>query len=381
MLGKVLLYRGAQCKGAPVKLEGSMGAQSGAIAVLGGGMHPDILPEALEPGTVVGADPSDPTADMLRWTRSAMQADGFDPAAIAKCNARREPSYGPDAWVVDEVAGAAAAPSEDGPRSACGQFGYTQESEAYWRIAHGVAMHFEMGQDAYKDFDPRSLTLIERNAAGQWVPVVDVAGSPPAAPAAGVSTGAASGVSSQGNTTSIAKTSPAQTAQATPAAPPLPAAPPAAAANAAGVINDGVINIANMPGVVEQPYGETRGWRVVAGFIGGAFQYCAGEIDAGGVRFRLGFGGGQWQVALPSNVPADYYGQFAVDGRVKGMSGTADGNWAFGWIGIGELDAIRTGNMMVLDVGRGSFDLPLKGTAATITKIEECVARSGQPTS
>jgi hypothetical protein len=136
-----------------------------------------------------------------------------------------------------------------------------------------------------------------------------------------------------------------------------------------------LINIANAPGARERRYGKARGWTVYDGKIDGRTRYCVGEKDYGGTSLRLGFDGGQWQVAVPYPASPDYYGSFDVDGRSEGMSGTSDGEWSFGWIGMPELDAIRNGNLLILDIGKASFDFDLKGTAAVITKIEECMGR------
>ena len=329
MLGNVILYRAAQCQGAPVTLEGSMGARSGSIDVWGGGMNADRLDDPYSPGKVVPSESNDPTDGMLRWARMSMEAEGFPADVIARCQPRQATDIAPDAWVIDEFADGQAS-SSDGPRSACGVYGYTEESEAYWRIVHGVAVFFDMGQDAYKDFDPKSLTMIAQGADGAWMVVDDVVAQAERETQALIDAG-----------------------------------------------DYGVTNVANAVGAVETVYGEARGWTIFAGAVDGENAYCVGENDVDGIKLRLGYDNVQWQVALPQRTENEHFSQFEVDGQSWGMTGTSDGEWVFGWIGLPELDAIRNGNLMMLDVGRATFDYTLVGTAATITKIEECVSNNG----
>ncbi len=85
----------------------------------------------------------------------------------------------------------------------------------------------------------------------------------------------------------------------------------------------------------------------------------------------------QWQLAVPVRSAADWQGQLVIDGQSQFTSGTASGEWTFAWLHMQDLENIRLGNAAVLDVERHSFDLPLRGTAAVVSKIEECVARQG----
>ena len=320
-----LLYYAAQCKGEPVKLEAGAGAHRAGLSVIAGGMNEAPF-DPYELVIVLQSDPANPTESLERWTREVMKGDGFDAAAIARCKARKVEGFR-DFWVVDEYgADNLPPPSSDGPRFACGQYGLNEDSSAYWRIAHGYAWYADMGQEAYADIDFGSLTVIDRNDNGDWVPVQAQAAAPQ---------------------------------------------PASATQND----NYGVTNVANAPGATETLYGETRGWTVYAGNIDGAPKYCVGERDYDGTLLRIGYDGGQWQFAVPYPVAPDYSGQFEVDGRVEGMSGTADGKWTFAWVGLPELDAIRNGNLMILDIGRASLDFELIGTAAVITKVEECVGR------
>ncbi|GIL03276.1 MAG: hypothetical protein BroJett030_31750 [Alphaproteobacteria bacterium] len=128
----------------------------------------------------------------------------------------------------------------------------------------------------------------------------------------------------------------------------------------------------------ETAYGETRGWRVVSGAVDGKFAYCAGELADGDTVWRLGYDTMQWQLGVPYMAsPGEWQGEYEIDGRRMPASGVAGDGWSFMWLGLQELDEVRNGNEIVLDIGRASIPHPLKGTAAVITKIEECVSRRG----
>lgn len=147
---------------------------------------------------------------------------------------------------------------------------------------------------------------------------------------------------------------------------------------AAGTNEYGGYDIAAMSGASEAPYGEVRGWTAYSGTISGRFAYCAGETKDGDTIWRLGFDGQQWQLGVPyATGDGAWDGEYEVDGARKPASGTAANGWTFMWLGLQELDEVRNGNEIVLDIGRASIAHPLKGTAAIVTKIEECVARKG----
>lgn len=128
----------------------------------------------------------------------------------------------------------------------------------------------------------------------------------------------------------------------------------------------------------ETAYGEARGWRVFSGAVDGKFAYCAGERADGDTVWRLGTDTMQWQLGVPYMAsPGEWQGEYDIDGRRMPASGVGANGWTFMWLGLQELDEVRNGNQIVLDIGRASITHPLKGTAAVITKIEECVSRQG----
>lgn len=127
----------------------------------------------------------------------------------------------------------------------------------------------------------------------------------------------------------------------------------------------------------ETAYGETGGWTVSSATVDGKFAYCAGETHAGG-QWRLGTDGMQWQLGVPyAPSTGEWQGEYEIDGRRMPASGVAANGWSFMWLGLQELDEVRNGSEIILDIARASIDLSLKGTAAVITKIEECLSRQG----
>lgn len=139
----------------------------------------------------------------------------------------------------------------------------------------------------------------------------------------------------------------------------------------------GGFDIAGTPGARETAYSQVRGWDVVSAKVGSKFAYCAGQFNEGGTSWRLGYDGLQWQVAFPYQAPADWQGEYDVDGDRRFASGSAGGGWVFWWLGMEELDKIGRGQRLIVDVGRASIDHKLFGTAAVTLKIQECVERGG----
>lgn len=137
-------------------------------------------------------------------------------------------------------------------------------------------------------------------------------------------------------------------------------------------------DIAGTPGARENAYATVRGWTVTSGTVSGTFAYCTGTYQDGSSAWRLGWDGLQWQVALPTASAPDWSGTLTVDGDGRPTSGSSRNGWTFLWLGMEELDKIRNGKLMAIDLGHASADHVLIGTAAVITKIEECVQRKGQ---
>ena len=330
MFGDIVLYRAADCGKGPVVLEAGMGAHSGSLSVISGGLKvPGTDPYDLI--KIIHTDPGNPTSALERWARQGMEGEGgYDAGYMAKCKARKVPGT-KDFWVVDIYDNNNIPTSEDGPRIECGPYGYLGDSNAAWRVAFGMTMYADFGQDAYQDVDFASLTKISKQT-GQWVPV-----------------------GPNGS----------QSSSAAPAPTPAPSKSAARLQSSSG--------ITNISGATETPYGGTRGWVIYSAHQDGQLHYCVGERDFSGVKLRLGFDGGQWQFAIPFAQDPGYSSQFDVDGKARYMSGTSDGQWTYHWLNMADLELIKNGNLLAVEIGRSSIDYPLIGTAATILKVKECV--------
>lgn len=123
-----------------------------------------------------------------------------------------------------------------------------------------------------------------------------------------------------------------------------------------------------------------RGWNVVYGQAGGRTAYCAAEFGQGNERWRIGYDAGQWQIALPyapAGASDDYQGMWDVDGVSRNISGISTAQWTFAWLGMPELERVTQGNHMTIEVGRASIYHALRGTAAAVGKIRECISVKG----
>ncbi len=324
-VGQIMLYQAAQCKGQPAQFEGGAGAHSAAIDVWGGGFYPDTLEDSVNVATVLAAPANNPTENLLRWVADGMD-DHYTKAEIKRCKLRKAPIEGADAWVVDEYS-LSNLPTLDEPRSACGGYGYTQESRAFWRITQGLAMYFDLGQDEATNIDPLSITFFSKTANGHLLKLKDVMA------------GETEAVTHRGST---------------------PARP----------------NIVGAKHAQEQFYSKTRGWHVYTGTQGRHALYCAATKTVNDVLLRFESNGYFWHVNVPVESPSNSNGQLAVDGKAWDMQWSGNSQWTTGRFGLAQRKAIGQGNTMVLDIGRASIDLPLSGTEAMFLKLQECVEKN-----
>lgn len=163
--GDFLLYLAAGCKGRVSQLAFAGGARFSFLSVASSALSDG------QPGgkiiTIGSAEPNDPSRNVLLYAQGAMD----NKAAAARCRVRKSGGGDPsDAVVVDvspaEAARAARA-AQGEPRAACGPFGLDQENTQYWRVFGGFSWFFNLGQDAYQDIDPRSLTLLKASDMGR----------------------------------------------------------------------------------------------------------------------------------------------------------------------------------------------------------------------
>ena len=135
-------------------------------------------------------------------------------------------------------------------------------------------------------------------------------------------------------------------------------------------------NIANTKGVVEKPYAEVRGWKIVTGSIKGRNLYCSAIKTADKSGLRFGYDGQQWQIGVPYSLKSgDITGMMELDGKYSGTSGVSDGKWTFLWLNLGERDTLMKGKQVTFDIGKASFDYNLSGSAAAALKVSECAER------
>jgi len=321
--GDVLLYQAASCNGNTAKLafnpqtdRADIFIETSAIGGIKGAQSPV--------GSLFTVDPGDPDLSLETWARTEMERGGVDADYAVRCKTRPSPEDGLDAFVVDITP--RPAPSTSEPRSDCGQYGYNEESHAYWRIAYDFGWFFDLGQDAYQDFAPNSLTLVTKTKTGEWVPAKTLM-----------------------NSNSV-----------------LPNADP---------LNDYVLrNIAEELGVVEVDYGNIGDWLIIEGTLSGKTAYCVAEKQFDQTKLRVGTDGGQWQIGVPYPSSADHYGRLEVDGREQGFTGTSTKNWTIGWVGLPIVDALKEGKMLILDIKKASLDYSLVGIDEAITMVETCIA-------
>ncbi len=151
---------------------------------------------------------------------------------------------------------------------------------------------------------------------------------------------------------------------------------------AAAQQNDyGGYNIVGSLEASERNYGSARGWSVRSANDRGRFAYCVGAYNNNGLALRIGTDGKQWQLAVPGRSSPEWEGKLNVDGDSRFAAGTAVGNWTIAWLRLDELDRLAKGKHAELSNSTAYYSFPLTGTAATITKIEECLERKGNLTS
>lgn len=158
----LLLYLAAKCGDATSQLDYSAGARQAKLGLSKSALGSDVSGETALI-TVLG---SDPEAPLKSFERFALDMIG-DNAEEAKCEIREANLDGwpADAFVLDDIS---TTRRTDGPRAACGPFGYDEGGTQYWRVFQNFSWFFNLGQDAYLDFDPQSLTLLTRDEAGDW---------------------------------------------------------------------------------------------------------------------------------------------------------------------------------------------------------------------
>lgn len=159
--GDFLFYMATSCGDYLSKLEISAGAQSSNVNLVNSAMSEGASLGKLF--TLAPMNAADPFGSILTFTQKAMS----NQSEAKKCRVVYENNHN-DNLVVDNVdPNEAARLISDGPRYACGPYGVNQESNTYWRVISGYIWHFDWGQDAYLDIDPRSITVVSADNFNQ----------------------------------------------------------------------------------------------------------------------------------------------------------------------------------------------------------------------
>lgn len=159
---EVLLYRGLVCGKKAAEIEIAGGAERAEVKLIKSAMS-DEMPEPFTLGYLYTAE-GEPAQAITQRARSVIE----NPKEAAKCNARPANIEGwpKDAFVVDTDPNGSN--TEDGsPVAVCGDLGYFDEGFRFWRAAQGYAWFFDFGQD-YAEIDPGSLTIVAKDAEGNW---------------------------------------------------------------------------------------------------------------------------------------------------------------------------------------------------------------------
>lgn len=157
--GDVLLYRALKCGKKQTRIEFSGGAHRGELQLVESAMEGKLS----EPRPIVYfyvAD-GDAAKAVTARARESIQAK----AEAAKCNARpaKVDGWPKDAMVVDN-----GERSADGdPVAVCGDLGYFDEANRFWRVVQGYAWFFDFGQDLV-EIDPGSITLMSQGENGEY---------------------------------------------------------------------------------------------------------------------------------------------------------------------------------------------------------------------
>jgi hypothetical protein len=131
----------------------------------------------------------------------------------------------------------------------------------------------------------------------------------------------------------------------------------------------------------EKEYATVKGWRVFSGpaaIAGG--DMCYASKDNGQAELRIGTDeGGEWVMGMPYYEDGEVQGQFGFDsdGMMEHATFAASNGWAY--MVAPAADALRNSKVLSMELDRGQQDFKLTGSAAAMTKVEECVMRGGRP--
>lgn len=163
---EVLLFHGLVCGEKKVELQVAVGAERAELQITQTAFLEGDYSDPFTIGYMYTAE-GDPAQAVTMRARSVIK----DPAEAAKCKARpaKVDGWPGDAMVVDTDPNGSS--TEDGsPVAVCGDLGYFDEGNRFWRVSQGYAWFFDFGQDSV-EIDPGSFTIMAKDAEGNWGPI------------------------------------------------------------------------------------------------------------------------------------------------------------------------------------------------------------------
>lgn len=155
--GGYILYRATRC-----------GDHTSTLALWGGAKAANLV---LTRSAMSNGEPGGTIARVFAMTDASPEENILmraldeldDPADVDKCHVRKpgpDGRFPADAYLVDYTPEFRKNLPQDEPNWVCGNLGLKDDSMAFWRVTGGFAWYFDMGQDAWWDIDPASLTVL-----------------------------------------------------------------------------------------------------------------------------------------------------------------------------------------------------------------------------
>lgn len=127
------------------------------------------------------------------------------------------------------------------------------------------------------------------------------------------------------------------------------------------------------------PFGEARGWSVIAFLDGTTFNGCAAshqQLDGQtGIAMSAD---GNWLLAFEMPTPQGVIpAQMNIDGRVWNFQATGEGNRVSFGPSLEMIAMVRAGHNLTISVQGASYTATLIGSSAAMNMVQDCVNRRG----
>lgn len=159
--GDFLFYFASKCGASVSELGISQNGQYAALNLVKAATSPNSS-DVWKVADIFPLNGGDPQSAIRHYASLFMQ----DKSELGKCQVRGfEASWGypQGAMTLDYTPAEKAKLPADEPYGACGELGFASENSAYWMVFGDHIVHLQLGQDAWIDFDPLSLTLVKAN--------------------------------------------------------------------------------------------------------------------------------------------------------------------------------------------------------------------------